>query len=155
MTGFLAPLIVASGAVQVRTTPSRRAVAVSADGATGTSSGTMETRFERSLFADSPSVTTAYVTRTGRPSAVWSGGVSSYVRRAPAVAAGNLAPSMPSTRVRTFRNLTGINAGTFAKSWMGDSGLPVDGAAGGSSTERQTATRLMPVMLLPAVVRDG
>jgi len=81
--------------------------------------------------------------------------VSSKVRRAPVVAAGSLAPSMLSTFVRTFRNFTGISGGTFAKSWMGASVLVVDVAAGSSSVVRQTVTRLMPVMLLPAVVSDG
>ena len=56
------------GAVQVRMTPAGLAVAVSDGGGTGTSSGTIEARLDRSPVAFSPSVTTAYVSRTGRKS---------------------------------------------------------------------------------------
>src|SRR3954447_26681392 len=165
--GFFAPLIAVSGAVQVRTTPSRRATAARFAGATGTSSGTIVARFERSPFAVVPSVTTAYVTRVGRPSVVWNGGASSYVSRAPVVAAGKLAPSMLSTRLRSFRNWAGASVGIFEKSWMacGFVGSVSPGSSvfrsrggcdtGSSSVARQTTTRRIPVIDFPAVVIDG
>src|SRR5947208_731467 len=162
MGGFFAPLMAVSGAVQVRTTPSRRATAARFDGATGTSSGTIVARFDRSPLAVVPSVTTAYVIRVGRPSVVWNGGASSYVSRAPVVAAGKLAPSMLSTRLRSFRNWAGASVGTFEKSWMacGLVGSISPGSRGGcvtgsSSVARQTTTRRIPVIDFPAVVIDG
>ena len=91
--------------------------------------------------------------RTGRPSVVWNGGVSSYVSRAPVVAAGKLAPSMLSTRFRSFRNWAGASVGIFEKSWMdvGRVGSTSAGSRGGcdtgsSSVARQTTTRRMPVI---------
>src|SRR4029079_19061270 len=97
MTGLSAPVADFSGRCHASTSPSGFGVTVTFAGGTGTSTGTIETRLDRSLFAVCVSVTTAYVARMGRPSGEWNDGVSSYARRAPKVAAGYLAPSMLST----------------------------------------------------------
>jgi hypothetical protein len=64
------------GSCHVTAMPSGFAVACTDAGGTATGSGTMMARFDGSLRADSPSVTTAYVRRTGRPSCERIGGVS-------------------------------------------------------------------------------
>jgi hypothetical protein len=56
--GFSLPVAAVSGASQVRTTPSAPGFAARPEGGSGTSMGTIVAMFERSLVADSLSVTT-------------------------------------------------------------------------------------------------
>jgi len=77
IAGFMLPVTAAAGTAHVSVTPCALAVAPILSGATATSSGTIDTRFDRSLRALNPSVMTAYVSLIGRPDDEWSGGASS------------------------------------------------------------------------------
>src|SRR5258708_17706502 len=116
MNGVALPAWVATGFAHDSTTPWGFGTAVSDCGGAGTSSGTIEARLDTSLRADSPSVTTAYVSRTTWPSFVRSSGESSYVSRAPTVADGSLAFSMLSSRSLTLLKWTRVTCGILAQS---------------------------------------